>query len=80
MDKEKQKHFFISQEIRDGEREYMLKWCESRPSNTTIEDVEEELSVEHDCGVDVDNMEIYTYDPYVKEMTKAEYDVVRRFV
>lgn len=80
MAKKKNKYFFISQEIRDGEREYMLKWCECRPAGTTVEDLEEEFSVEHDCGVDVDNMEIYTDDPYVQEMTEAEYKIVKRFV
>jgi len=80
MAKKKHKYFFISQDIRDGEREYTLKWCECRDANTTVEDLEEEYSVEHDMGVDVENMEIYTEDPYVVEMTAKEYDIVRRFV
>ena len=78
--KNKYRYFFISQVIRDGEREYMKRWCERRPFNTTVEDLEEELSVEHNFGVDADNMEIYTEDPYVKEMTEKEYNIVNKFI
>ena len=80
MAKKKHKYFFVSQEVREGDRDYTLKWCECRSPNTTVEDLEDEYSVEHDLGVDVENPEIYTEDPYVQEMTEAEYKVVRRFV
>lgn len=80
MAKDKRTYFFVSQEVREGDRSYLTRWCECRDGSTTIEDVEDENMVKHDCGVDADDMEIYTEDPYVRVMTKEEYEVVSRFI
>jgi len=74
----KQKYFFVQQEIRDGDREYIMNWTRKAESE---KEIEEECNVEHlDCGVDTENMEIYTEDVYIREMTKKEFDVVSRFL
>ena len=76
--KKKTKFFFVSQETRDGDREYELNWTEEAES---VEALEEEYNVEHlDCGVDEDNMEIFTGDIDCREMTQKEFDIVSRFL
>lgn len=82
MAKRKYKYFFIAQEIRDGDREYIQKWCTTKFDDVTVEDVEKEYTVEHheDIGVDVDDMEIYTYDPDVREITEEEYNILSNYI
>lgn len=75
--KKKIKYFVVEQTIRDGEREYTMNWTKQAVS---AEVLEEEYNVEHDCGVDVEDMEIYTEDVNVQEVTEAEYKILSRFI
>jgi hypothetical protein len=69
--------YFIQQTVREGEREYTTSFTEEANS---VEDLEKIYNVEHDCGVDSDNMEIYTSDIETRTMTQHEFDVVSRFI
>ena len=70
--------YFIEQETREGDREYITSWTEEANS---VEDLEEIYNVEHEgCGVDADNGEIFTEDINVRTMTQKEFDVVSRFI
>jgi hypothetical protein len=69
--------YFIEQETREGDREYRTSWTEEANS---VEDLEKIYNVEHEeCGVDVDNGEIFTEDINTRTMTQHEFDVVSRF-
>jgi len=69
--------YFIQQTVREGEREYTTSWTEEANS---VEDLEKSFNVEHEFGVDSDNMEIYTSDIETRTMTQKEFDVVSRFL
>ncbi len=70
--------YFIEQETREGDREYTISWTEEANS---VEELEELYNVEHEgCGVDADNMEIFTGDIETRTMTQKEFDIVSRFL
>jgi len=70
--------YFVEQTVREGDREYTTSWTEEANS---VEELEGQYNVEHeDCGVDTNNMEIFTVDIEVRTMTQKEFDVVSRFL
>ena len=67
--------YFITQTVREGNREYTSSWTEEANS---VEELEREYN--EDCYVDFDNMEIYTEDIDTRTMTQQEFDIVSRFL
>ena len=75
--KKKLKWYFISQEIVDGDREYMNEFLEQFYSRE--EAVEAYKTDLDECGLD-DNGETATTLNKVEEITAAEYRVLTRFI